>query len=158
MSQCRTQTFTEAAATFSSFNFPWPFPDVFRCFVLIVVEQGSRVQLEFSHILFNDPSERSIGLDLGGDESQGELMVGVEDDDEGAALKRVFVSLGNTLRIRMERSTVQAGEGFQATYKTGEFQRTLRCHTGIYRSPRTVPRTKRVGMFKWLRAKLAAQN
>ena len=124
MTLCRTRTFTETSATFSSFNFPRPFPDDFRCFVLIVVEQGSRVLLEFSHILFNDRSERSIGLDLGGGaerlEGSGELMIGVEDDEEGAILKRVFVSLGNSLRIRMERSGVLAGEGFRATYKTGE--------------------------------------
>ena len=151
MTTCRSQTLREPSASFASFNFPRPFPDHFRCFVLVLLPPGSRVLLRFSRILlFNDQhprDRRSLGLDLGGSweakeddgqgedgQGEGELMIGVEDDDEeeeegeeeeeeeggGSILRRVFVSVGNSLRIRMERRAVLAGEGFQATYSTGQ--------------------------------------
>ncbi|XP_070178274.1 uncharacterized protein [Littorina saxatilis] len=125
MTQCQTQIFTETSAAFSSFNFPSPFPDRIHCFIKIVVQQGSRVLLQFSHILFHNSSEKSIGLSLGRrkgeeekeeEEKEEEIMVGVEDAED--VVRRVFVSYGNELTVRLEKSVLLAGEGFQASYRT----------------------------------------
>lgn len=121
LQKCQAQFLNGRSGTFSSFNFPYPFPDTVNCVTEIAVSSNARVKMVFLHIFFKDSLNDSLIVELGNGVSG---TVGNCGDCSG--INRTFVSFTNVLRLSLSRSSLLRWEGFQAYYEEGKHFRTVK--------------------------------
>ncbi|KAK7462537.1 hypothetical protein BaRGS_00038422 [Batillaria attramentaria] len=112
MTECRSNLLEGPSGNFSSFNFPYPFPDVMDCVIEITVNENSRVAVVFQEVTFYSGGSESVTMDFG----DGVTSV-LTDFNVRGLLARRFVSHGHVMKLRLSRDSLQAGEGFRGYYE-----------------------------------------